>query len=284
MGVSQPLIMLEDQAGFVDRNHGFLMPPESQVLGVITGDFFSPPFTWTVSLPTAPQGTLRDVDNDGEEDKGVMTYAVAYWSNIFGDPYLEQRDLCGGGWSTAYATTRVKTNPSGGGEVIGGKYLVWAPDDQQGFPSGFGEDGKLFTEDDPIVRLPAGYTVVDMDTDPFTFDRSRDPKMDLIEPEDSALDDFSQLSYAEAFDAIVKQLKEEYAFTEYKGIDWDKLAAEFRPRFVEADTNKDTLAYRRALRDFMLADSGRPHESAVDPGGLRGCRPLRPGHGHRRAG
>ena len=84
--VAQPLIVLEDQAGFVDRNRGFVLPPQSQVLGVITGDFFSPPFTWTLSLPAVPQGTLRDVDQDGEEDEGVMTYAVAFWSNTFGDP------------------------------------------------------------------------------------------------------------------------------------------------------------------------------------------------------
>ena len=43
------------------------------------------------------------------------------------------------------------------------------------FPSGFGADNKLFTDDDPLVRLPAGYTVVNMDTTPFTFDRSRNP-------------------------------------------------------------------------------------------------------------
>ena len=251
--VAQPLIVLEDQAGFVDRNRGFLMPPQSQVLGVITGDFFTPPFTWTLSLPEVPQGTLRDVDHDGQEDEGVMTYAVAFWSNTFGDPYLERRDLMGGGWSTAYATTRVKTNPSGGGEVTGGKYIVWAPDDQQGFPSGFGPDGKLFTDDDPIVQLPAGYTIVNMDTDPFTFDRSARPQLELIEPEDSALDDFSALSYTEAFDKMVAMFREEYAFTELKGIDWDAMVAAFRPRFAEAEANNDVEAYRRALRDFMLS-------------------------------
>ena len=250
--MAQPLIVLEDQAGFIDRNRGFVLPPASQALGVITGDFFSPPFTWTLSLPTVPQGTLRDVDQDGKEDKGVMTYAVAYWSNSFGDPYLERRDLSGGGWSTGYATTRVKTNPSGGGEVTGGKYVVWAPDDQQGFPSGFGEDGKLFTADDPIVGLPAGYTIVDMDTAPFTFDRTRLPNMELIEPEDAALEDFSDLSYTEAFDKMVAMFREQYAFTELKHIDWDALEAEFRPRFVEAEANDDVQAYRRALRDFML--------------------------------
>jgi hypothetical protein len=38
---------------------------------------------------------LRDVDNDGETDAGVMVFAVAYWSNTFGDPYLEERDHMG---------------------------------------------------------------------------------------------------------------------------------------------------------------------------------------------
>jgi C-terminal processing protease CtpA/Prc len=253
LGVAQPLIILEDQAGFVDRDRGFIMPPESQTLGVITGDFFEPPFGWTLALPAVPQGTLRDVDNDGEEDEGVMTFAVAYWTNIFGDPYLERRDLQGGGWSTAFATTRVEGNPSGKGEVIGGQFVVWAPDDQQGFPSGFGADGLLFTEDDPIVTLPQGYTIVDMDTDPFTFDRSARPQMELIEPESFALDDFSGLSYTEAFDAMIAKMRNEYAFTEYKGIDWDALVAEFRPRFEEAEADGDSTAYRRALRDFTWA-------------------------------
>ncbi|MCS6826415.1 MAG: S41 family peptidase [Caldilinea sp.] len=251
LGVAQPLIVLEDQAGFVDRNKGFIFPKESQVLGQILGDFFDPPFEWTLSLPIEPQGTLRDVDNNGREDTGVMVFAIAYWTNIFGDPFLEQRDQSGGGWSTAFATTRAATDPSGKGEIIGGKLIVWAPDDQQGFPSGFGEDGKLFTADDPIVRLPAGYTIVDLDTDPFTFDRSRYPEMVLIEPESLTLDDFSDLSYTEAFDAMIDLFRRKYAFTELKGIDWDAKAAEFRPRFEEAEANNDALAYRRALRDFI---------------------------------
>ncbi len=251
LGVAQPLIVLEDQAGFVDRDEGFLFPKSSQVLGQIVGDFFSPPFTYTLSLPIEPQGSLRDVDNDGEEDTGVMTFAVAYWTNAFGDPFLEQRDQGGGGWSTLFATTRAEDSPSGKGEIIGGKYIVWAPDDQQGFPSGFGADGKLFTEDDPIVRLPAGYTVVNMDTDPFTFDRSASPQMELIESPSSALDDFSSLGYVGAFDAMIDLFRREYAFTELKGIDWDAKIAEFRPRFEEAEANNDSLAYRRALRDFI---------------------------------
>jgi hypothetical protein len=166
----------------VDRDQHFLMPIESQALGQITSDFFESPFSYSLALPIEPQGTFRDVDNNGEEDTGVQIFAIAYWTNTFGDPFLEERDLYGGGWSTAYASTRVSEEAATEREIVGGKFLVYAPDDQQGFPSGFGPDGLLFTEDDPIVQLPQGYSIVNMDSDPFTFDRARRQVVDLIEP------------------------------------------------------------------------------------------------------
>lgn len=250
LGVAAPLVILEDQAGFVDRNERFLMPLASQTLGQITSDFFTSPFSYSVALPIEPQGTLRDVDQDEEEEPGVQIFAIAYWTNTFGDPFLEERDLYGGGWSTAYASTRVSEDADTEREIVGGKFLVYAQDDTQGFPSGFGEDGLLFTEDDPMVTLPQGYTVVDMDTDPFTFDRSRNPVIDLIEPEGTALVDLSGESYPDAFNQFVDILAKEYAFTEYKGIDWEAKREEFLPRFQEAADNQDSQAYLRALRDF----------------------------------
>lgn len=249
-GVAEPLVILEDQAGFVDRNESFLLPPQSQVLGQITSDFYTSPFSYSIALPIEPQGSLRDVDNDDEEDEGLQIYAIAYWTNIFGDPFLEERDLSGGGWSTAYASTRISEDAATKREVVGGKLLIYAPDDEQGFPTGFGEDGLLFTEDDPTITVPAGYTVVDLDSDPFTFDRSQEQEIDLIEPEGTALVDLSDLSYPQAFDELVDKLSKEYAFTEYKSIDWDSLHEEFRPRFEEAQEEDSTLGYRRALRDF----------------------------------
>ncbi|MBZ0275060.1 MAG: hypothetical protein K8I60_02875, partial [Anaerolineae bacterium] len=53
-GVAEPVIILEDEAGFVDRNMGFLMPRESQVLGQITSDFYTSPFTYSLELPIEP--------------------------------------------------------------------------------------------------------------------------------------------------------------------------------------------------------------------------------------
>lgn len=253
IGIAEPLIVLEDQAGFIDRNPGFVLPRSSQTLGQITSDFLDSPFSYSLALPIEPQGTLRDVDNDGTGDKGVMVFAVAYWANKFGDPFLEQRDLFGGGWSTAYASTLVTNLASRRNEIIGGKVLVYAPDARQGFPMGFGDDGLLFTADDPVTGLPAGYTVVNLDTTPFTFDRSREAQIDLLEPEFAALNDFSNLDYDAAFDALIDLLRREYAFTAYKQIDWDALAATFGLRMEAAAQNNSRAAYVDALRDFAYA-------------------------------
>lgn len=249
-GVASPLIIMEDQAGFVDRNKGFVMSKASQTIGQITSDFFISPFTYSMALPIEPQGEYRDVSGGAAGDTGVQVFAIAYWTNIWGDPFLEERDLFGGGWSTAYTSPRITPNPNEEGEVIGGKYLVYAPDDEQGFPAGFGPDGKLFTGDEPLVLLPAGYTIVDMDSEPFTFDRTRHAVVDLIEGEGAEVSDFSGLSYTEAFDAMIAKMRNEYAFTEHKGIDWDAKIEEFRPRFEEAEADEDPTAYLLALRDF----------------------------------
>ncbi len=266
LGVASPMVILEDQAGFVDRDERFVMPEASQTIGQITSDFFESPFTYSLALPIVPQGTQRDVDHDGVEDPGVMTFAVAYWTNTFGDPFLEVRDLYGGGWSTAYASTRVSEDWETRREVTGGKFLVYAPDDQQGFPSGFGADGKLFTDDDPIVTLPQGYTIVDMDTDPFTFSRPAEAVVDLIEPEGSALADYSEESYADAFKSLVEKMRKEYAFSEAKGIDWDALLAKYLPRFERADAAKSAADYEAALREFSWNIPDGHVNAGVPPG------------------
>ena len=250
LGVAQPLVILEDQAGFVDRNEHFLMPVASQTIGQITSDFFTSPFQYSLALPIEPQGSYRDVDNDDVEDEGVQVFAIAYWDNTFGDPFLEERDLYGGGWSTAYASTRISDDIETDREIVGGVFLVYTTDDQQGFPSGFGEDDLLFTDDDPIVTLPQGYTIVNMDAEPFSFDRSRNPVVDLIEPEGIALVDYSDQSYSDAFNSLVDLLTKEYAFTEYKDIDWEAKRTEFLPLFEAATTDEDARTYQRALRDF----------------------------------
>jgi C-terminal processing protease CtpA/Prc len=250
-GVAEPEIILEDEGGFVTRNRKFVIPIQSQVIGEITSDFYTSPFTYSLSLPAEPNGTLHDVNHDGKKDTGVMVFAVAYWTNTWGDPYLEKRDQGGGGWSSDYASTKVSDNRDTYLEVYGGKYLVYAPDDKQQFPSGFGADKKLFTDDDPIMNLPAGWSVIDLDKTPFSINRSEKPTIDLYESTSSALDDFSKLSYTQAFDKMIDKFTKQYAWTELKKIDWSAKATEFRPRFEAAEKSNDPHAYALALRDFL---------------------------------
>ncbi|MFT5193279.1 MAG: C-terminal processing protease CtpA/Prc [Candidatus Promineifilaceae bacterium] len=251
-GTVQPLVILEDQTGFVDRNTVYIFPLESQVLGQITTDFKQSPFSYSMVLPIEPRGGQRDVDNDGIDEAGVQIYAPAYWDNTYGGPFLEERDMSGGGWSTAYASTVTSSELETQREIIGGKLVVYSPDDTQEFPINFGEDGLLFTDDEQeMVILPQGWTVVNLDEEPFTFDRSRTQDIPLLEPEGAALIDYSDLSYTEAFDALVEEFRENYAFSDIKGLDWDELKEEYMPLFEEAEENESNLDYRRALRSFL---------------------------------
>ena len=242
--ISEPFVLLEDQAGFVNRDLEFEFPLEGQTIGAVALQEDNS-LTYSLALPAIPQGTFVDVDNDGEEDRGVQVFAIAYWSNTWGDPFLEERD--GTGWSTAYASTI--TDPERDDEISGGILLVWAPDDQQAFPTGFGEDNQLFTEDDPTEPIPAGYNLVDLDQEPFRFYKQAHAEIELNEGE-VAVNDYSEMSFQEAFEALFDKVSREYPFTREKDIDWPVLYEEFSPQIATARNPKD---FYRIMRDFSQA-------------------------------
>jgi C-terminal processing protease CtpA/Prc len=242
-----PFVILYDVAGLVERDAQFVPGYKSQVFGAITSNPYEPPFTYELSLPAMPRGEFRDVDNDGQADRGVMVFMVALVANMWDEPFLERRDnFVAGILSSALISTDIDTFL----HLEGGKLIIYAPDDQQGFPSGFGPDGQLFTKDDPVVRVPTGYTVVDVNAEPFIFERSSAPRVDLLEAEDAELADFSSLRYTQAFDAALDLLKARYAFTEYKGINWEVLRDQLRPDVVRAEQTGDLATFRRVLRDL----------------------------------
>lgn len=231
--LAEPFVMLEDQAGFVQRNREFQFALSSQIIGPVIRDA-QDRLTFFLVLPAIPLGTFVDVDHDGESDQGVQVFAVAFWSNTWGDPFLEARD--GTGWSTAYASTI--TDPDNHDEIIGGTLIVWAPDGEQSFPIGFGEDQRLFTEDDPIEPIPPGYNLVDLNQEPFRIYKEAQPKMILHEGI-VALNDFSEMSYKDAFLALFEKVSVEYPFTQEKGIDWERLKAESLPLIENARNDSE---------------------------------------------
>ena len=243
--IAEPFVLLEDQAGFITRNKEFEFPLVGQAMGPVDFTDDENTLQFDLALPAIPQGTLLDLDNNGEEDTGIQVFAVAYWSNTWGGPFLEPRD--GRGWSTAYAST--VTDPNLDDEIIGGFLIIWSPDDEQSFPIGFGSDDKLFTADDPVAAVPGGYSIVDLNQDPFEIYKEPQPFFELVEGA-SAVKDFSNMDRGDAFEAMFTRVAREYPFTEEKGINWDALEAEFFPRAAAADNADD---FFRVVRDFTFA-------------------------------
>ncbi len=244
-------VMLTEMTGFVLRDKEWEIPVESQVLGYLKMDEAGNSGTYTLDLPIIPQGTFTDVDQSGTYNNGVQIFAVGYEPNLTGSPFAvgDDREM---GWPSYLAS--VKTDSENQDEVIGGKLLVWSADEGEQFPSGFGDDGLLFTADDPVVPVSAGYTMVNLDKDPFEFIRDEELVMDLHEPQDIAIKDYSADTYTEAFNKMLEVIRKEYAFNGVPGKDpnYDQLVADFYPRIEEAEKDMDADAYFSALLDFVL--------------------------------
>jgi C-terminal processing protease CtpA/Prc len=245
-------VVLADMTGFVLRDQEWELPIDSQVLGYVKVNAENNSGTFFLRLPAKPAGILNDVDNNGQKDPGVQIFTVAYSPNLYGDPFSvgDDKSL---GWPSYLASVVVDNENHQ--EVTGGKLVVWTPDGAEQFPTGFGPDGLLFTKDDPVGPLEPGYSVIDLDQKPFGISRAVEQTMTLLEPEDYAIKDYSTLSYTEAFDKMFNTVKKEYAFNDIEGKtpDWEKLYTELKPRFEDADKNKDATVFDAALRDYIYA-------------------------------
>ncbi len=248
----EQMAALVDMYGFVKRDEEWQIPVSSQTLGFLTLDAEKKSGEYQLQLPSVPLGQFVDVDNNGKQDTGVQVFATGYWPNLTGGPYSEGDDKSHG-WPSYLAS--VRTDPDQDDEVIGGKLVIWSPDEKEQFPSGFGPDKKLFTADDPVAPIPVGYSVIDLDTQPFTISQPAKPELTLYEPPDAAVKDFSNDSYTEAFDNMVAFVRSDYAFNDIEGKhpDWDKLVADIRPRVEQAEKSEDAHAFYEALRDFTYA-------------------------------
>ena len=249
---TEQAVALNDMRGFVLRDKLWELPLDGQVLGYLKIDRDNNKGEYDIKLPVKPQGTFNDVDNNGKEDKGVQIYSVAYSPNLTGGPFSEGDDRSFG-WPGYLAS--VKVDSENEDEVTGGKLVIWAPDGNQQFPSAFGEDGLLFTKDDPVMSVPAGWSVIDLDQNPFAVIRTETPDLTLYEPQDVAIKDFSNLSYTEAFQKMFDQVKKEYAFNGIVGKepDWTAVHDKVFPMVAKAEMDKDATAYYNALREFIVA-------------------------------
>lgn len=243
-------VALVDMYGFVKRDLNWTIPINSQTLGFLQIDSQSKTGKYSLELPARPEGQMVDVGHDG--GKGVQIFAVTYWPNLTGGPYSEGDDPTKG-WPNYLAS--VITNSDNQDEVIGGNLVVWSPDANEKFPTGFGADKKLFTADDPVGPIPAGYSIVNIDKEPFTVTQPSNPSLTLYEPKEAAIKDFSNESYTKAFDDMFNIVRNQYAFNGIQGHEpnWDQLYAQIQPMVADAESKHDPNAFYVALRDFTWA-------------------------------
>lgn len=242
---------LIDMYAFVKRDKQWKVPIDSQVLGYMKLDQAAKTGEYRIQLPAKPLGQFVDLNHDGKTDQGVQVFAASYWPNMTDGPYSEGDDPSYG-WPSYLASTVNDTENED--EVLGGKLVVWAPDAAQQFPTGFGADGKLFTDDDPVGAIPAGYSVVNLDKQPFAISQEAEQQLTLYEPKDVEIKDYSQQSYSQAFKQMLDKLRLEYAFNGIAGKapDWAAIERTYTPRVAAAERNRDAAAFSLAIHDFTL--------------------------------
>ncbi|GAC1551188.1 MAG: hypothetical protein NVS2B7_27190 [Herpetosiphon sp.] len=243
-------VALVDLSNFVKRDLRRVIPTEGQTLGYMKLDEAQHRGIFNVELPAQPQATIVDAGHTAKAGAGVQIFTVVYWPNLTGGPFHEGDDK-ERGWPHFLASTT--NDPENQQEVTGGKIVVYAPDNNQLFPTDFGPDGRLFTADDPVGPLPAGYSVIDLNQHPFGIIRELQPQMTLYEPKDVAIKDYAQLSYTEAYRKMFAYVRRAYAFNGVKGKEpaWDAVNARVEPQVAAAEQKQDPQAYYAALRDFV---------------------------------
>ncbi|WP_165836538.1 S41 family peptidase [Acidovorax sp. 99] len=245
------LVALLDQgAYFVQRQTAHVTTPQDQLLATPRADSSAV----SIDLPQTPPGTLFDLASGRvrASGAGVKIFALSVHTSLprrtgrRGLDAIEQHAML----TTSSVQMEWPLQPDLAMEAVGGKLLVWASESGAAFPSGFGADGRLFTPDDPMVRLPRGYTVVTLDSRGFSFDRSREIALAQYGVQSTADIDLTRLSPGDAFKAFTSVMHERYPFRSAQPMDWARLQAELADKVRQAGDRRDRQAMAQIYADI----------------------------------
>ena len=236
-GDAAPFAALTDLTAFIDRDLTAPLDPAGQVIAPLSAVAGQPVFD--LNLPVRPPGQSHAFGT--AMTPGIQLFSVNVHADLGGSPFLDPWEYSA--WPTGYSSLRLAT---GTFEITGGRLLIWSDGTEQQVPSGAGTDGLLLTDDDPVMTIAPGWTLLDLDTAPFT--PIRDHSVDvLIVSGFGGVRDFSAWGYVASFDQLILNLRTGYPFTELKRIDWDRIVATYRPEIIAAEAATDADAYTGAL-------------------------------------
>ncbi len=233
---SVPLLVgLNDASGLFGKDPVYLLPRTQQVLGTYKG--IASNGAYSLALPEKPQGRAFDISGSATPNPNLMIFDVRLLSDVASRGYMAQNE------DPIASSLRVSIDF----RVEGGKLLVWTANDKEQFSSDRGADKQFFTADDPKGTLPAGWSVIDLDQEPFEVLREAELTINLITTGMGDSVDYSSLSCADLIPTFLDRVQGNYPFTELHKIDWEALRAKLIPASQTARTPADCQAI---IRDF----------------------------------
>jgi len=233
---SLPLLVgLTDASGLFGRDPVYLAPKDQQMLGTYKGDASNG--SYTVGLPDKPTGRGFDVTSGGTtQNTDLLIFDIRLMSDAPGRGYMSTNE------DAIASSLKINVDFS----VDGGSLLVWTANDKQQFPTDAGADGKLFTADDPRMTLPAGWSQIALDKQPFSAQPVA-AAINLITTGTGDVIDYRSLSCADLIPTFLDRVQKNYPFTELHKVDWAALRAKLIPESKTAQTSANC---QKIIREF----------------------------------
>ncbi|WP_292367694.1 S41 family peptidase [Methanoregula sp. UBA64] len=99
--------------------------------------------------------------------------------------------------------------------------------------------------DDPCALFEAGNETA--------YNAAMDATFAPIAANMTPVADYRNLSWTQAFISLNRLMKERYAFTQWRNVDFDALNRTWEPAIADAEAHHDKAAYLRALRGYLFS-------------------------------
>lgn len=212
----------------------FDLTAEGQIIGQATGDVADG--RYEIDLPPNPEAAAwYDTDGDPTTPSTVKVFMATTSGALVAEQYISRYDF-------PY-TRSFRYDPNN--RLFEGTLFVWAAEDNSQLPLLNGADNIFYTDDDIRITVPAGWSVVEVieenGVQSLRQYRTSEVNINLTEPPQFSDVDLSNLTYADAFDALLTSLETTYVFTDFREVDWVALRAQFAPKMANAASPQEFL-------------------------------------------